>query len=409
MTVGEDPLSTGWINRIPMGAMDGLQIIENFCGEPLDAELAQRLGSAPSDQLIALVEKLSPYWYDWYDDALADDSDGDNFHFMASDHWNADSRIMPAAEYKKLALYYPKIGIPDPLAWTLKSQIDAAALIGAVDTGNLQRNVIEGLAVLAEIAPLVRMGALKLIPHLFASLHPKLQDVARTELEREDPADRIPGTARSFIASEYAVLSAMAGTLGVNPVAGSPRMWNELRKGVDALAKRSDPVSMEVQHAFVNFDVPGVAALPMHDLVALRRDSEAFGEFRLKLASAVTSADQLAHEKQELFELHLHDHLESARARCEHEARTSTALDAFVLPTAAGLTVGAVTIAAKYSLLSKIPEDPSDALIALASVGAPGAAWLLASLARCLLPSRKHAANLARVYGAITEGIRDSK
>jgi hypothetical protein len=327
--------------------MDSLQIIENFCGQDLDAELVQRLASGPQEHIVSVVaEHLTEPWYDWYDKALQDDSGLDDFHFTASDRWGSDTGIMPASEYKKLALYYPKIGIPDPLAWILRAQVEVATLVGSVDREKLQENFTVGLGVLAEIAPLIKMGAFKLIPHLFAGLHPKLQAVARTELEKADPKDRIPGSERGFLASEYAIMSAMAGTLGSNPVASNLRIWNEMQKGVAELAKRSDPVSLAVQHAFVKFDIPGVTALPMNDLVALRRDSRAFGEFREKLGSTIIQADTAASESPEIFQNVVRDHLESARSQCEHEARTSSALEAFVLPTSAGFLVGATTLTA---------------------------------------------------------------
>ena len=51
--------------------MTSIDIINNFLGEKLTLDVAKRISDGPEDHIIQLIEKLAPFYYDWFEKAEA--------------------------------------------------------------------------------------------------------------------------------------------------------------------------------------------------------------------------------------------------------------------------------------------------------------------------------------------------
>ncbi|SDQ73191.1 hypothetical protein [Paraburkholderia tuberum] len=374
-----------------------LDVIESFTGEPLDDAIATQLSTGPEQHIIDLVLRLDKFWDAWLTAQAAPDHSPEMFYFLAGSQY--ETQILPVSYYKRSALYFPTIAMPDPVEVAIAVPMFAWAATDMVDATALREGFAQGVRMLVEIAPLIRAGAVEMVPSTHASLSRRAQAIARetSRIAVEDEKDI--QSASYFELQQYACATGVCTACAYWPLASSRRLWERLDAGADDLAKRTRG-DVTVEKAVAQFDLPSTALVPLNQLLLVRADEQSFSDFREAIGVAFVEAARVAtQDGAEYAVKYVREQLELRRAQCETAARRINALDGLLLPTGAILTAAGLSWALGFSPIKGAPELTKLATDALA----PGAAWLAARLFQELSPKVKQACAAAAVYGALVE------
>jgi hypothetical protein len=379
--------------------MNSLDAFEHFVGEPLAEDTLERLLTGPDDHVVELGFSLSSAWDDWLTERFesADRSASDPLFLQPDFHRGVTSAVTEAT-CKRLALYFDKIVIADPVEVAVASRMMVWSAINAIDLDAYRQELRTGYEALQRIAPLLRTGALVLAPLAQAGFRPEVQEHARREINAvSSPSD----AATSESATEFALASALSSQLKQWPVAGSEQLWRRLQSASTILKSRKPHQDMLAQ-SVAEFAVPSASKVPMHDLVALRSSEAAFAEFREAYAGAMLEAAQLARQQGGAVaaETLLRDRLQIHRDRCVAAAERTPALDGLILPTGALFGAGLVN----YSL-GVLPTGAPELTKLATELAAPGALWLVVRLIQALKGAWSGHNSAAVVYGALLERL----
>lgn len=178
--------------------MNAIDIVEEYFGDELTAKTAARIGEAPPDHIIPLVERLDAHYERWFSDHTAPEQGTteniSNSYFYCLEPFppEQDGRAI-ANRYKKFLLYFPRFAVPDPLADVFYPPLLVAhALMMFPDQAGrgtfhwddrLQGDFREAIRLLAEIAPAVKRQDLRLVPNPYLLFHELIQNAAKSELD----------------------------------------------------------------------------------------------------------------------------------------------------------------------------------------------------------------------------------
>jgi hypothetical protein len=371
-----------------------LDVVERFFGESLSQEHVQALEGAPDEQVVDLFERLNDGWLAWFDERFDKGLDPDRHYFLGE----ADSEVepLPLEKYKQLALYFPVIATPDPIEALLGSHVLTAQLIGQVTPEAVRADMRVGLARLVQIAPLVRAGAISLVPTVQVLLSEGVQGVARREIEARgsEPEDR---TTEAF-----ALATGVCSMAAYWPVASTEPLWRRLQAGGQCLARELGRCNLPVAQAVAEFDVPSIRGLPMRDLLGLRANEASFAEFREAFGVAVReSLDQSRTHGAGFGEQFFRDRLMPHLERCNATAKGTSAFDGMLLPAGAALAVGG--LAWLFSTGDNPLASVDNLEKALINTVSPGAAWMAMSFVQRLVAGRHPG---RAVYSALLDRSR---
>jgi len=383
------------------GKSSTLDIIEEMIGCQLDTAEAQRLGGAPDDQLGYFLGKFAPFWYDWLDRrAIKGKAVAGKPMYLASGVGPDATPGTSLADYKRVALCFDEVAVPDPLAGPLHGAVEAANATGGFSIERARRGFRAGILRLAEIAPLVRSGAFVLVPDAFCGLHPLIQELAREEVSRAPPEEE--EYPERFYRDRYAIAVALAASTEAWPIATTTGVFERMERGIAAMATAGRSMDLEVGKAIAKFGLPDASAVPIDLLVRVREDEASIGEFRGKLSRSLVRASHLAEHDPKLFAEFLDDELRAAADRCRDAIRMSSSLDGAVAPALAALSLAAITFGFGGSLNL---ADPIEIAKLSAELAVPGAAWLLVQITRRFgSPNVRRTRRLAELYGCLVEG-----
>ncbi|KRP89233.1 hypothetical protein AOQ73_26810 [Bradyrhizobium pachyrhizi] len=399
-----------------------LQAVEDLTGCDFDLTEAEKLAGAPEDQLGFFLSKFAPSWYDWLDnEGIAARTIADKPLYLPSGPDYSDGKsavLMSSASYKRAALCFTTIAVPDPLASALHAAVEGANMLGTFPIEKTQAAFRAGLLRLAEIAPLVRAGAFTLMPNAFAGLHPTLQEHAREELRNfsfEDlefwtklVQDADPGATDEvirfgvrYLTDEFALALAWVATTGAWPITATPHVFERIEEGLSQTAKKGKGIGLEVARAIATFQLPDASGVDWSLLAKIRTDDPRFAEFRTNLDLAVVEASRNAGESPELFAAFLKDLLQKSAEQCRKAGGFSSSLDGVLAPTLASLSIAA----AKVNIEGISIADVGKVAVAAAEIVSPGAAWLVLQAIASLSPKAAGERRIARLYGSLAQSL----
>lgn len=281
-----------------------IDVIENYLGgEPFDIEAAERLCEVPLDHLAPLFNDLNVFYGDWLEnqvEARWEHAGPNDFHLFVP--YPPEYAIEEHAQQcKKMLLYLPRITWHDPLADEVLPAFYAARFTRVVDEAMLQNAVNTGFRSLALLTPLVKSGDLTLVPHAAVLNYAILQLRAQAEVEQTSKADRDKLFAQ-IPSADPAVQT--ASRFGLDAVFDASKVWGHFCTlmrytpvACDLLVRelmandylapsagRIPQIEHRVATSLFQYNLPGVAAMPLDRLIALRGEVDAFKAWRLGIA-----------------------------------------------------------------------------------------------------------------------------
>lgn len=373
-----------------------LDVIEEFFGQELSQAHLSVLKEAPEEQIGELFDRLNNGWVDWFDHRFDKGLAPDKHYFLGENISSVEP--LPMTRYKQLALYFPSIATRDPLEAKLNIHVQVAQAIGQIWPGQLRGDLISGLEALMEIAPLIRAGAIDIVPAGQAGMSEGVQDVARREVKSE----RTSGDDENDFAGAFGFATGLCRMLAYWPVASTEPFWKRLDLGGKQFATELAHCNIPITQAVASFNVPSVSRIELSDLLRLRANDEAFSDFRETFGVAIREAmDQGVKHGQKYAEEALRDRLKPHEARCND--RPTSMFDGMLLPGAAALMVGGL------SWILATGDKPMSGLDnvknLLVNASAPGIAWLILTL----LQQRRTAADpRGAIYSALIDRVDGS-
>ncbi|MCA1386124.1 MULTISPECIES: hypothetical protein [unclassified Bradyrhizobium] len=337
-----------------------LQAVEDLIGCHFDVDEAEKLSGAPDDQLSDFLARFAPAWYDWLEsDGIAARAIADKPLYLPSgaDQFGEEGPLlMSSASYKRAALCFSSIAVPDLLAAAMHPSVETGQLIGSFSLEEARTGFRAGLMRLAEIAPLVRAGAFAVVPHGFGGLHPILQAHAREELKNvssEDTEfwaklvrDANPGAPEDsinfgirFLSDEVALALAWVATTGAWPITTAPHVFERIEKGLAQTADKGKSMGIEVARAITTFQLLDASGVDWELLSKIRADDHRFADFRANLDLAIVQASKNAGQSPQLFAAFLKDLLQDSADECSKAGGFSSSWDGMWGPTFASLSI----------------------------------------------------------------------
>lgn len=373
-----------------------LDVVEEFFGQELSHAHLSALKEAPEEQIGELFERLHNGWVDWFGNRFDKGLTPDKHYFLGENISSVEP--LPMSKYKQLALYFPSIATRDPLEAKLNTHVQVARAIGQIWPGQLRGDLISGVEALMEIAPLVRAGAIDIVPASQAGMTAGVQDVARREVQSE----RTSGDDEDDFAGVFGLATGLCKMMAYWPVASTETLWKRLDLGGKQFVRELARCNIPITQAVATFNVPSVSRIELSDLLRLRANDEAFSDFRETFGVAIREAmDQGLKHGQKYAEDALRDRLKPHEARCND--RPTSAFDGMLLPGAAALMVGGLSWILATGDNPMSSWDNVEKL--LLNTSSPGIAWLILRV----LQQRHTAADPRRaIYSALIDRVDGS-
>lgn len=384
----------------PASTPTSLEMVESLIGCTLDETEAERLANSPEDQLADYLSKFAPAWFGWFEQsALRDRVIAGKPIYMAPGIGANSEPGLSLADYKRAALCFSEVAIADPLAALLHAPILMAHATDGMWPVELTQHAFRaGIRRLAQIAPLVRTGALVLVPDIFCNDHPSVQEHARKEV------DLAPATDNEFPAQldldDFALATAIATHTQAWPVATRMEVFERMERGILTAATTMRRREIEVAKALARFGLPDAGPIPIELLLEVRAGEASFADFRNKLSTTMIRAYALAKDDPLHFSTFLRDELEGAAHSCREAAKMSSAIDGAVAPALTTLLLAATRFVFESVNLS----DPKELARLTAELAAPGAVWLAMQMIRRLTSANvRENRRLAELYGCLMQ------
>lgn len=354
-----------------------VSIIDDFFGEPVTRAHVERLSDWPEDQLIDLARRLNDGWNAWFAGRFDQGLSPDTHYFLGETR--SEIEPLPLPKYMQLALYFPSIAAPDPVEATVGTHLQLAQITGSILPDQLRSDLAQGLERLMQIAPLVRAGALSLVPSLQAGVSHGVQSLAQRELGATALAT---GRSRQELSeaqdAAFACATGICSMAAYWPVASTAELWRRLREGGMRIAREASAHNLPVEEAVTELEVPSVTKVPIDDLLRLRANEAAFSDFREAFGVAIREARDQGHTHGPHFAYQVfRDRLMPHQARCTAVATRTNAFDGVMLPGGAALAAGGL------AWMLGATDDPTQGFEHLSQLlintVAPGAAWIAMS------------------------------
>lgn len=348
--------------------VSSLDVVQNFFGQELCEAHLSALKGAPDEQIDDLFVRLNDAWVEWFERRFDKGLTPDKHYFLGEPR----DALEPVAlnKYKQLALYFPSIATRDPLEAKLLTHLHGAQTDGSRLRDELRRDLLLGIESLMQVAPLVRAGAIELIPAGQVVMSHGVQEVAQREVRSE----RFSAGAVDDVVEEFALATGLCSKTAYWPVASTDRLWTRLHSGGKNAVSELANCNISISQAVAGFDVPSVTRIELPDLLRLRANEVAFSDFRETFGVAIREAmdENLAHGQKYAEEV-LRDRLKVHEARCNE--RATSAFDGMLLPGAAALMVGGLAWVLATGDNPMGSWDNFEKL--LLNTSAPGIAWLV--------------------------------
>jgi hypothetical protein len=279
--------------------MNIIQLTEDYLGDELTAETATRFTEPdiPLEHLIGYLEKAAPYYYDWLENAEKQAaSETREIYHPLDPYLPAETLDGAIARYKALLLYFPAVTIEDPVAKAIWPACTMAEIMRVTEGEPyipltdetevaLRRDIREAFKLLAAFRPLTQSGDVSLVPSAFALFYTVVQEAARKELEALERENLMSlyGQGDNGIVGAVKVWCKVCEMCEYTPVAGRDWVSKILSVEYQQAAGRLKPVAgidTRVTQDLWQYRLPGVEQAPVNEIISLRRNHDAFAEWR---------------------------------------------------------------------------------------------------------------------------------
>lgn len=411
-------LTTTFVGKI----MDSVEAIENFIGEELTADWVQSLAEAPFDQIIALLDALSPVYYDWLENKIAafksnGDSKRKQTYHCVDPYPRELSWEQWLIRFKQLLLYYPSITIPDPLAEALWPYFTQAAVLGSVSVNEaeLRHKLKEAVGILLKLRPFVKNHGFVLLPSPFVLDYEIVQTRTREEIrmlvgeqketyyrnlyeiaEQEYETDK-GGT--ELLVGGVKVWGQVCALLDLTPIAANGLVQDILKReyGISNL-RRAASAENRVSQALMQFEVPKLSKVELSDILSLRKNEDAFREWRVAFGQVLDLVQKESPKDQKGFDAEIRVAAETIMTplseQLKSKVKSSPAMEKIFVPSA--LTIGA-------GLVAFTAFDASFPAAALVSAGISPVGWVAEKLNRRFNKGGRKATLVREFYSYLLE------
>jgi hypothetical protein len=400
--------------------MEVIRLIEDYLGDDLTLESADRISRAPRRHIGRMIDELTPYYCDWLEKEEAQsDGNSQGTCMLIDPRPRRDWRQQEDA-FKKCLLYFPRCVFPDRLAEFLMPLVAAAPLVGGVgDNEKFRQGLRDALYFLAGMATLRDDAGVVLMPYNFAIDYESVQKAANNEFKElkrsglrdeyyqavaeamEPPGRRGSHDVASFVIAHLKLNGILCARLGYVPIAGFSATWEALQRdydmaGLSQTAPRVPNRHHRVAQALLRHEVPGLRELDMETVIKLRRNEDAFRDFRRSFGEVLDRAQKELPTDERQWQAEFAqaaDDILQPRLADLRRVTSSSVVEKFFIP--AALSIGAGT-AAYY--VADLPAFPVPA-ITTASFAVFN--WVLDKLNKRVSKSGRKAEVLREVYGML--------
>lgn len=394
--------------------MDAAAAIEKLTGEELSPALSDRLATAPWEHIALLAQTLAPVYYDWLEnEEQRRKEDSHEVHHCLDPYPRKASWQQQVSRLKGFLLYFPRITVPDPLAAALWPPITWAQVLRKLgepplfvapgDESAFRSRLRRALLLLTELRPLITRGEIVPVPAPFALDYSVVQDAARKAVSKVDSLPEGRGSAYDQCSKEclgaVKVWQKVCAMCDYTPVAARPWVGKVLQADIDVVKLRCVPgIDVRSAQLLRGCELPSISNVSMSTIVSLRKNGDAFDEWRSDFhkvmatvdASSVARPEQAAVELQRGFE----DILRPRVEQLKEKIKGSPVMDKIFTPAVLALAGSVVTFS--------ITGDPHVSLTgALVSASLSPAAWMIEKLGRRYRKSGRKDALLAEFYGQL--------
>ena len=394
--------------------MNTVKVFRDYVGEDLTSATAERLASGPTEHIVDFIQRVAPHYYDWLENQEQSDDDSAEQIFFCIDPFPRDLGWKQQLElYKKFLLYFPTFAIPDPIAAFLWPHITIASMFGEINVNDeFKHNFRSALLLLAEIAPAVDQNDIFPMPLSFAYDYASMQEGARNELQAIKNYGEVKyyeslgarterGTIDEgvqMVAESVQLGGQLCAKLQLTPVAGNSLIGEILRqdymRGVERInvAKQAHRIT----EAMLRYDVPGVGRATFERITELRRNEDAFNDWRIAFGQIIDKAQNEVFFDEHLFQTefaHAADSYLTPRVKDIEKAMSSSVLEKILVPASLSIGAGALVFSAGVSF-----PLTAAAAAALAPVG-----WVIDKANKRFNKSGRRAKILKEFYGYLLD------
>ena len=273
--------------------MNIIQLTEDYFCDELTPETATRLTEpdVPLDHLAAYLGKAGRYYYDWLENEEKKATSAKRQIYHPLDPYpRGEALDETIARYKALHLYFPDVTLADPVAKAIwpactASQIDPVLTFTDETETDLRRDIREAFKLLSAFKPLIQSGDVTLVPSTFALDYTVVQDAARNDLKalKQENLLNLYGEQDSGMIGAVKVWCKVCEMCEYTPVAArdwvSKILAVEYQQAVQRL-QRVAGIDARVAQDLWQYRLPGVQQAPVNEIINLRRNHDAFAEWR---------------------------------------------------------------------------------------------------------------------------------
>jgi hypothetical protein len=412
--------------------MNSITIFRDYMGEDITPSCVKRLIKAPKEHIGALIQLLSPYYYDWLENEEASTHDTADTQTVSNDYRESTYYCIDPLDYertwrekleiyKKYLLYFPRFILPDPVAEFLYPHVVVASITsqisptegGLIVDSKFRRDFQDALLLLAQLAPAVLKNDVVLIPKTHATVNKVVQDGASKELETIERDEEYwnplyqlasqyetdQGGTKSLV-EEVKVDGQLCARLELTPVAGHELIHTILRQDYSR-ATHCVPTTNKVHRVaqtLLRYDVPGLKKVSFERAVVLRDNEDAFHEWRKAFGNVIDKAQSAQPINEKQFEsefLEAVDELLTPRIEELEKATKSSFLEKILVP--ASMTLGAGAVAFNLAGLDTFPPT------AVAGAALAPISWVIDKVRKRFNRAGRKATILQEFYGYLFE------
>ena len=284
--------------------MNIIELTEDYLGDELTPGVATRFTEpdVPLEQLMRYLEKAAPYYYDWLENEEKQAASGTGAIYHPLDPYLPEEALDETiARYKALLLYFPAVTIEDPVAKAIWPACTMAEVMRVTDgepyipftdetENKLRRDLREAFKLLATFRPLIESGDITLVPSTFALMYTVVQEAARNDLQAigEENLITLYGHKDPGLVGAVKVWCKLCEMCEYTPVAGrdwvSKILTVEYQQATRHL-QRVAGIDTRVTQDLWQYRLPGVEQAPVNEIITLRRNHDAFAEWRNVLST----------------------------------------------------------------------------------------------------------------------------
>ncbi len=402
--------------------MNTLDIIRDYIGQELTTQYVERLATAPAEHITPLIQNLAPHYYDWLEHEETNQVDTQESRYFCIDHFSSSAPWQQQLEtFKKHLLYFPRFVIPDPLASFLWPHITFAAMFGTVTINEeFRQNLRNVLLLLSELAPVVDDKDIFLMPTSFAKDYSAIQEGAGKDLQiieglesnyyeplfqliKSQSTDkeqiRMLEDGVRMIVGSVQVCGQICAKLQLTPVAGDEFVREILKqdyaRGLQYILAPNR--TQRATQTLLQYEVPGAAKASFERIIALRKNEDAFHEWRREFGKVLDKAQEEGPADEKQFEVEFKDAAQdilSPRVKELEKATASSALEKIFVPASLSIGAGAAAV-----YVADIVFPPT----AIAAASLAPAGWVLDKIIKRFNKSGRKATVLKEFYGYLLD------